>query len=51
VSLEGLLLTESFLDGHDKFSSQLLLLVQVSDLINAIAIIIIVKVPIVVLST
>jgi hypothetical protein len=50
VSLEGFLLTESFLDGHDEFSAQLLLLVKVGDLVNAIAIIIIVKVSIVVLS-
>ena len=51
VSLEGLLLTKSFLDGHDEFSSQLLLLVQVGDLVNAVTVIIVVKVPIVILST
>ena len=51
VSLEGLLLTKSFLDSHDEFSSQLLLLVQVGDLVNAVTVIIVVKVPIVILTT
>ena len=51
VSFEGLLLTKSFLDSHDEFSSQLLLLVQVGDLVNAVTVIIVVKVPIVILTT
>ena len=51
MSLEGFLLTECLFDGHDELPAQLLLLVQVGDLINAITIIIIVKVAIVVLPT
>jgi hypothetical protein len=50
VSLESFLFTEGLLNCDDKLSSQLLLLIQVSDLIDAITIIVIVHVAIIILT-
>jgi hypothetical protein len=51
VTLEGFLLTKSFFNGNDKLSTQFLLLIEVGNLVHAIAIIIVIHITIVILST
>jgi hypothetical protein len=48
VTLEGVLLSQRLLDGHDELASQLVLLVQIGNLVDAVVISVLIHVVVVI---